>query len=93
MEELNNYYNLDEVLDLNLIVSKLKKLKKEGKIDFEIDQSILKLVDIDLDMNEVKNLIDLFERNDIFPNVDIEEDDDDDEYNIYSEDDDYNDNY
>lgn len=36
--ELFEYYNLDEVIDRKLVLSKLKKLKNEGKIEYDLNE-------------------------------------------------------
>lgn len=89
--ELFKYYNLDECIDLKLVKKELNHLKKEGKIDYNIDGDILKIEDIDLDDNELEDIINLFEDNDIFQNMeygeyedydydDLKDDDEDDEW-------------
>lgn len=73
MEELSNYYNLDECIDRRLITTKLKQLEKEGKIDFKITGDILKIEDIDLEDKDIDNLITLFEENDVFEEPEYED--------------------
>jgi hypothetical protein len=87
--ELYDYYNLDECVDRKKVISVLKKLKKEGKINYSLDGEILKFEDLELDDLELKNLSDLFDENAVFPEVDKEEDDDDDYYDFEDYDDDY----
>jgi hypothetical protein len=77
--ELFEYYNLDECIDRKLVLSKLKELKEEGKIEYELNGDILKIEDIDLDENEVDELSDLLEENDVFEDLDGGGDDWDDE--------------
>ena len=37
--ELFNYYSLDECTDRKKVISTLKKLEKEGKIEYELEKS------------------------------------------------------
>ena len=74
--ELFEYYNLDECIDRKLVLSKLNELKKEGKIEYELNVDILKIEDIDLDENEIDELADLLEENDVFEDLDRGSDDD-----------------
>jgi len=77
--ELFEYYNLDEVIDRKLVLSKLKELKEEGKIEYELNVDILKIEDIDLDENEIDELAELLEENDVFEDLDGASDDWDDD--------------
>lgn len=87
--ELFNYYNLDECLERKVIKKRLTQLEDEGKIEFDIDGDILKLTDLDLDEDEVAELVEMFDKYDVFSYPDYEEGlDDEDEDNYY---DDYND--
>ena len=74
--ELFEYYNLDECIDRKLVLSKLKELKEEGKIEYELNVDILKIEDIDLDESEIDELADLLEENDVFEDLDRGSDDD-----------------
>lgn len=78
--ELSEYYNLDECIDRTQVLNTLKSLKKEGKIDYELNGDILKIEDIDLDETEIDDLLDLFDSNDVFEEIDYsgEWDDEDD---------------
>lgn len=75
--ELYKYYTLEEVSDRESIISNLKLLKEEGKINFELDGEVFKLDDLDLDDIEIESLIQTFEDYDVFPYLEI----DDEEYN------------
>jgi hypothetical protein len=77
--ELFEYYNLDECIDRKLVLSKLKELKEEGKIEYELNVDILKIEDIDLDENEIDELAELLEENDVFEDLDGASDDWDDD--------------
>lgn len=87
--ELYDYYNLDECIDRKKVTSVLKKLKKEGRIDYSIDGEILHIEDLDLDDSDIEYLSELFEENDIFPDTDRDEDDDYDDFGY----DDYDEEY
>jgi hypothetical protein len=90
MEELFNYYSLDEAVNKDLVINKLKTLKRDCKIELNFDGDIFKIKDIDLEESEIDELIQLFEENDVFPYYDREDDEDDDMWdNYYDEDDDY----
>lgn len=91
---MNEFWNLDECIDRKLVLSKLKELKKEGKIEYELNDDILKIEDIDLDENEIDELAKLLEENDVFEDLDGGSDDwdddgwdddafDDDDFNQY----------
>jgi hypothetical protein len=91
--ELFNYYSLDECPERKVIKKRLTQLEDEGKIDFNLDGDILKITDLDLDEDEVSELVEMFDKYDVFPYPDYEEgleDDDDDFYNDgFDEEDDY----
>ena len=75
---MNEFWNLDEVIDRKLVLYKLNELKNEGKIEYDLNGDILKIEDIDLDENEIEELTDLFEENDIFEDLEYGEEDDED---------------
>lgn len=89
--ELFNYYSLDECTDRKDILKTLKSLKKEGKIDFNLDGEIFSIRDLDLEDYEVEELLEKFDSMDVFPYLERDEDDEDeDDYlGFYDEDDDY----
>ena len=89
--ELFNYYSLDECSETKVIKKRLSQLEDEGKIDFKLDGDILKVSDIDLDEDEIDELIEMFDKYDVFPYPDYEEglDDDDDYYDGFDEEEDY----
>jgi hypothetical protein len=86
--ELSNYYNLVECVDRKGVISILKKFKKEGKISYALDGDELNIEDLDLDEDEIDYLCDFFDKNDVFPNLD--KDDDFDDYDDFG---DYDDDY
>ena len=90
--ELFNYYSMDECPERKVIKKRLTQLEEEGKIDFDIDGDILKIKDIDLDEDEVAELVEMFDKYDVFPYPDYEEgvdDEEDDYYDGFDEEDDY----
>jgi hypothetical protein len=90
--ELFNYYSMDECPERKVIKKRLTQLEEEGKIDFDIDGDILKIKDIDLDEDEVAELVEMFDKYDVFAYPDYEEgidDDEDDYYDGFDEEDDY----
>ena len=91
--ELFNYYSMDECPERKVIKKRLTQLEEEGKIDFDIDGDILKIKDIDLDEDEVAELVEMFDKYDVFAYPDYEEgleDDEDDYYNDgFDEEEDY----
>jgi hypothetical protein len=83
---------LDECPERKLIKKRLTQLEDEGKIDFNLDGDILKITDIDLDEDEVAELVEMFDKYDVFAYPDYEEgidDEEDDYYDGFDEEDDY----
>ena len=78
MELSNTYYSLDECIDIDTVMKKLKELENAGKIEYSIDTDILKIDDIDLMDLEISSLENLFDDNDIFPYLDRYDEDEDD---------------
>lgn len=89
--ELFNYYSMDECPERKVIKKRLTQLEDEGKIDFDIDGDILKISDLDLDEDEVSELVEMFDKYDVFPYPDYEEglDEDGDYFDGLDEEDDY----
>ncbi len=73
--ELSNYYNLDECIDRKTVMDTLKNLKNEGKIEYSLDREILDIEDIDLDDSEIESLLDLFDKNDVFEELEYGQND------------------
>jgi hypothetical protein len=83
---------MDECPERKVIKKRLTQLEEEGKIDFNIDGDILKIKDIDLDEDEVAELVEMFDKYDVFAYPDYEEgidDEEDDYYDGFDEEDDY----
>jgi hypothetical protein len=90
--ELFNYYSLDECPERKVIKKRLTQLEDEGKVEFTIDGDILKITDLDLDEDEVAELVEMFDKYDVFSYPDYEEgldDEDDDYYDGFDEEEDY----
>ena len=85
--ELAEYYNLDEIIDRTQVLNELKRLKKDGKIEYELNADILKIEDIDLEESEIDDLIDLFDSNDVFEELEYGESDWDSDDEGWGEDD------
>ena len=89
--ELYNYYSLDEAINRKEVLKRLKQLQKESKIKFELDGEVFKIQDLDLEEAEVDELIELFDKNDVFPYLDRDDEDSDDD--LYDGFEDYEDDY
>ncbi len=74
--ELFNYYSLDECLNRKQVINMLKSYKSEGKIEYSLDQEILKIKDLDLEEDEISEICEMFDQNDVFPYLDKEDEDD-----------------
>ncbi len=90
--ELERYYSLDECTDRKKVISILKKLEKEGKIEYELEKStdIFEIEDLDLEDDDIEELLSMFESLDVFPYLDKDDDEDDDNY---GDEDDYDNDY
>lgn len=91
--ELFNYYSLDECPERKVIKKRLTQLEDEGKVEFSIDGDILKISDLDLDENEISEIVEMFDKYDVFPYPDYEEgfgdNEEDDYYDDFNDDEDY----
>lgn len=90
--ELSNYYSMDECVDRKKVTTTLKKYVKEGKIEYNLDKTtdVFHLQDLDLEEEDIDLLLDLFDKNDVFPYLDYEdEDDEEDQYGDYDDEDEY----
>jgi hypothetical protein len=90
---LAKYYSLDECFEQDRIYDKLDALSDDSKIEYEIvEDDVIRIKDLSLTLKEKKELVKLFEENDVIEyneweeeEEEEEEDFDDDEY----EDDDF----
>lgn len=88
--KLYNYYSIDECNDTKRLKKELNIYDHQGKIEYDFDRvnSLLKIEDLDLDDNDIEYLIELFDDLEVYPNTDIDEDDEDDDLGYYDEDED-----
>lgn len=77
--EIFNYYTLDECIDKSSVFEKLDDLKNEGKITYSVEGDVLKINDIDLEEIDIEEITEVFENNDVYPYLDREEDEDEDD--------------
>lgn len=89
---LAKYYSLDECYDQNKVYDRLDELFNDAKIDYEIiEEDLIKIKDKGLTAKEKRELLKLFEENDVIEYEDLDDDygdDDDDEENDDDDDDD-----
>ena len=88
--KLYNYYSIDECNDTKRLKKELNIYDHQGKIEYDFDRvnSLLKIEDLDLDDNDIEYLIELFEDLEVYPNTDMDDEDDDNDLGYYDEDDD-----
>lgn len=79
---LAKYYSLDECFEQDKIYDRLDELCSESKLDYEIvDEDLIRLKDKALSLKEKKELIKLFEENDVIEHEDIDDEElDEDEF-------------
>lgn len=95
--ELKKYYSLDECSKIEEVFSILNRLQDDEKIDYEsidddIHGSVIKIKDIDMSINDIKELMEDFNDLDVidFPDYDYSIDDlDEDEDEVDDEFDDF----
>ena len=88
--KLFSYYSLDECADRKKVIGVLKGFVKEGKIEYDLDKNtdVFSIEDIDLEDEEIEQLCELFEDLDVFPYLEFEdEEDEDDPYGGYEDED------
>jgi hypothetical protein len=82
--DLFDYYNIDECKDRKKIFDKLDQLKKDGKIEYEMeDRDVFTIEDLDLEESDIEDLNKLFDEEDVFPHLDHDTDEEDDNYDDY----------
>ena len=90
--KLFNYYSLDECVDRKGVITIIKGFVKEGKLSYDLDKTIdvFHIEDLDLEEEDVDLLVDLFDKNDVFPYLDYEDDEDNEDggYDDYYDDED-----
>lgn len=79
---LAKYYSLDECYEQDKIYDRLDQLSDDRKIDYEIiDDDLIKIKDKGLSLREKKELVKLFEENDVIEHEDIDDEElDEDEF-------------
>lgn len=79
---LAKYYSLDECFEQDKIYDRLDILSDDRKLDYEIiDDDIIRIKDKGLSLKEKKELIKLFEENDVIEHEDIDDEElDEDEF-------------
>lgn len=77
--KLYNWYSLDECKDRDKIFDKLDQFRNDGKIEYEMeDLDIFKINDLDLEESDLEFLDVLFDKNDVFPYLDHNDEGDED---------------
>ena len=88
---LAKYYSLDECYEQDRIYERLDELCSDAKLDYEIvEEDLIKIKDKGLSIREKKELIKLFEENDVIEYEDLDEeelDEDEEEENDETDDD------
>ncbi len=84
---LEKWYSLDECTNKKLVIKKLKELEGQGKIEYSIEKAtdIFEIEDLDLEDSDIEELLELFDENDVFPYLDKDEEEDDEDYGYYSD--------
>ena len=82
--ELFTYYNLTESINADLILAKLEVYHRDYKIEYKYFEhdGVFKIIDVDLSDKEVSSLIDIFDNNDIIPDLDYDDSGDYDDLNM-----------
>lgn len=75
--KLHKYYSLYEIIDEEQVFDKLDYLASQSKLNYVEENDIIELDDWGLDIQEIKDLIEVFSTNDVLPYLEKEEDDDD----------------
>ena len=71
MEEIK-YFSLLECLNIEGVFKYLDNFTIEGKLDYKYDDvnCVVKLIDIELTDNDLKNMASFFDKNDIMEDID-----------------------
>jgi hypothetical protein len=70
--DLFAYYSLDECTNRKSVNNRLKSLKNDGKIEYDVEDDILQINDIDLEDADIEQLTELFDKTDVFPYLDYD---------------------
>ena len=88
---LGKYYSLDECFEQDTIYDRLDELSDESKIEYEIvEDDVIRIKDLGLTIKEKKDLVKLFEENDVIEYNDYDEEEDEEEED-FDDDDEYED--
>jgi hypothetical protein len=89
---LAKYYSLDECFEQDRVYDRLDELSDASKIDYEIvDEDVIRIKDLSLTVKEKKELVKLFEENDVIEYNDWEDEEDEDEEDEDFDDDEFED--
>lgn len=85
--ELFRKYSLTECNNQEIILTHLDALVDKGLVDYiyEINKEVITIHDIDLSMDDLNILVDLFYDNDVIPDLDFEDLDEDIDLDIFEE--------
>lgn len=92
---LAKYYSLDECYEQDKVYEKLDQLCEDAKLDYEtVDEDVIRIKDKGLSSREKKELLKLFEENDVIEYEDLDDDyGDDDDDDDKDDDDDEEENF
>lgn len=84
---LYSYYSLDEVIDLKEVLETLEDLKNDGKIKYQLEGDIVSIDDLYLDESDIETIGFIFDKNDVFPYLErnIDDEDDDNPFEYYED--------
>ena len=77
--KLFNYYSIDECSNEDKLYSELDKFVDSGALQYKLeDRHILKISDLDLTEDEIEKISSLLDGLDVFPYLDLHDDEDED---------------
>ena len=77
---LAKYYSLDECFEQDTIYDRLDELSDDSKIEYEIvEDDVIRIKNLGLTLKEKKELVKLFEENDVIEYNELDEEDGSDE--------------
>lgn len=75
--KLFKFYSTDECTNEKTLFTKLDNLVDDGKIEYSmVERWVIKVKDLDLSTEEEKELVELFDKLDMYPVTDLNTDDD-----------------
>ncbi len=76
--KLFNYYSIDECINEDKLYLELDKYVDNGVLEYKLeDRHIIKISDLDLTEDEIEEISELFNDLDVFPYLDLHDDEDD----------------